>query len=102
MAMAKKMMAVLLAAALGVFALTAVGCAAVTDQHAVVSGVVVAEGLAQEGAQVKQGDVLVKVKSLAGGSIAAARATTAGRVSQVLVKPGDKVAAQQVVAKISD
>ncbi len=100
--MAKKMMTVLLAAALGVFMLTAVGCAAVTDQHAAVSGEVVAEGLVQEGAQVKQGDVLVKVKSLAGGSIAAARATTAGRVSQVLVKPGEKVAAQQVVAKISE
>lgn len=46
--------------------------------------------------------MLVKVKSLAGGSIAACRATTAGRVVQVLVKPGDKIAAQQVVAKLSE
>ena len=38
----------------------------------------------------------------AGGSIAAARATTAGKVSQVLVKPGDKIEAQQVVAKVSE
>ena len=49
-----------------------------------------------------QGDILVKVKSIAGGSIAAARATTAGKVSQVLVKPGDKIEAQQVVAKVSE
>ena len=33
---------------------------------------------------------------------AAARATTAGKVSQVLVKPGDKIEAQQVVAKVSE
>ena len=79
-----------------------VGCAAVTDQRAAVSGIVVADGLVQEGTQVKQGDILVKVKSIAGGSIAAARATTAGKVSQVLVKPGDKIEAQQVVAKVSE
>ena len=59
-------------------------------------------GLVQEGTPVKQGDILVKVKSIAGGSIAAARATTAGKVSQVLVKPGDKIEAQQVVAKVSE
>ena len=99
--MGKKLIVILTIAALGIFTL-AVGCAAVTDQRAAVSGIVVADGLAQEGTQVKQGDILVKVKSIAGGSIAAARATTAGKVSQVLVKPGDKIEAQQVVAKVSE
>ena len=93
--MGKKLIVILTIAALGIFTLAAVGCAAV-------SGIVVADGLAQEGTQVKQGDILVKVKSIAGGSIAAARATTAGKVSQVLVKPGDKIEAQQVVAKVSE
>lgn len=101
--MGKKLIVILTIAALGIFTLAAVGCcAAVTDQRAAVSGIVVADGLAQEGTQVKQGDILVKVKSIAGGSIAAARATTAGKVSQVLVKPGDKIEAQQVVAKVSE
>lgn len=99
---AKKMLLVLALAALGVCSAYTVGCAAVTEQQAMVSGEVVAEGLVAEGAQVQQGDVLVKVKSLAGGSIAACRATTSGRVAQVLVKPGDKITAQQVVAKLSE
>lgn len=101
--MGKKLIVILTIAALGIFTLAAIGCAVVTDQRAAVSGIVVADGLAQEGTQVKQGDILVKVKSIiAGGSIAAARATTAGKVSQVLVKPGDKIEAQQVVAKVSE
>lgn len=100
--MSKKLLMIALAAAVGVFSMYAVGCAAVTDQRAAVSGEVVAEGLVQQGAVVQQGDVLVKVRSLAGGSIAAARATTKGKVTQVLVRPGDKIQAQQVVAKISE
>lgn len=99
---AKKMLLVLALAALGVCSVYTVGCAAVTEQQAMVSGEVAVDGLVAEGAQVQQGDVLVKVKSLAGGSIAACRATTSGRVVQVMVKPGDKIAAQQVVAKISE
>lgn len=98
----KKIFLILALAALGVFSIYTIGCAAVTEQRAIVSGEVAADGLIQEGAQVQQGDVLVKVKSLAGGSIAAARATTSGKVTQVLVKPGDKIAAQQVVAKVSE
>lgn len=98
----KKMLLVLALSALSLCSLYTVGCAAVTDQQAMVSGEVVSEGLVAEGAQVQQGDVLVKVKSLAGGSIAACRATTSGRVAQVLVKPGDKITAQQVVAKLSE
>ena len=98
----KKILLVTALAVMGVFSLYTIGCATVTEQRAVVSGEVAAEGLVQVGTQVQQGDVLVKVKSLAGGSIAAARAPTSGRVSQVLVKPGDKIAAQQVVAKLSE
>ena len=99
---AKKILLVLALAALGVCSLYTVGCAAVTEQQAIVSGEVTAEGLVAEGAQVQQGDVLVKVKSLAGGSIAACRATASGRVTEVLVKPGEKIAARQVVAKLSE
>lgn len=99
--MSRKFVIAALVAA-GLLSMYTVGRAAVTDQHAVVSGVVVAEGLVQQGTAVQKGDVLVKVRSLAGGSIAAARATTAGRVSLVLVKAGDKIAPQQVVAKISE
>ena len=100
--MGKKMIVIMTIEDLGNFTLTAVRCPAVTVQCVAVSVIVVADGLAQEGTQVKQGDILVKVKSIAGGSIAAARATTAGKVSQVLVKPGDKIEAQQVVAKVSE
>lgn len=87
---------------LGLAGIYSAGRPSVADQHAVVSGVAVTEGLARQGDRVKAGDVLVRVKSLAGGSIAAARAATAGQVTQVLVQPGDKIAAQQVVAKISE
>ncbi len=100
--MSKKLLVIALTAAVGGFAMYAGGCAAVTDQRAIVGGEVVADGLVQQGALVRQGDVLVKVKSLAGGSAAAARATTAGKVTQVFVRPGDKVRPQQVVAKISE
>lgn len=98
----KKILLVAALAVMGVFSLYTIGCAAVTEQRAIVSGEVAADGLVQVGTRVQQGDVLVKVKSLAGGSIAAARATTSGQVTQVLVKPGDKIAAQQVVAKLSE
>ena len=98
--MGKKLIVILTIAALGIFTLAAVGCAAVTDQRAAVSGIVVADGLAQEGTQVKQGDILVKVKSIAGGSIAAARATTAGKVILGLFLPGDMSEAQQVVGMV--
>ena len=46
--MGKKLIVILTIAALGIFTLAAVGCAAVTDQRAAVSGIVVADGLAQE------------------------------------------------------
>lgn len=98
----KKLFLVLALAALSLCSMYTIGCAAVTEQQAMVSGEVAADGLVQVGAQVQHGDVLVKVKSLAGGSIAAARATTSGKVAEVMVKPGDRIVAQQVVAKISE
>lgn len=100
--MKKRVLFIALAVLVGMFSLYTVGCAAVTEQRAVISGEVVAEGLVQTGVLVQQGDILVKVKSLAGGSIAAARATTAGKVSQVLVVPGQRISAEQIVAKISE
>lgn len=88
--------------ALGTFGVYAMASAAVTDQKAIVSGTVVAEGLVQQGAVVEKGAVLVKVKSLVGTNIAAARATASGKVAEVLVAPGDKVVPQQVVARLSE
>ena len=61
----KKFFLVLALAALSLCSMYTIGCAAVTDQQAMVSGEVAADGLVQVGAQVQQGDVLVKVKSLA-------------------------------------
>lgn len=100
--MAKRRFLIAVLAVMGLFSVCTIGCAAVTEQTSVVSGVVAAEGLVQEGTAVQQGDVLVNVKSLAGGNIAAARATVSGRVVEVFVTPGQKIDAQQVVAKISE
>ncbi len=100
--MRKKYILLAAFAVMGVLGAYTVGCAAVTDQYAVVKGVVAAEGLVRQGDAVRQGDVLVNVKTLAGGTIAAARATTSGSVSQVLVKPGDMLVPHQLVAKISE
>lgn len=50
---AKKMLLVLALAALGVCSVYTVGCAAVTEQQAMVSGEVAADGLVAEGAQVQ-------------------------------------------------
>ena len=100
--MAKKKLLIAALAVVGALSMFTIGCAAITDQHAVVSGTVVADGLVTECAVVKQGDVLVNVKSLAGSNIAAARATTSGHVTQVLVQPGQNIVPQQVVAKISE
>lgn len=71
-------------------------------QQSVLSGTVVQEDLVRPGDKVAPGDVLVKVDSVAGGSIAAARADRYGTVAKVLVKPGDKIAAQQAVAELTE
>ncbi len=67
------------------------------EQKSVLKGVVCEEGLVQTGKKVQIGDVLVKVQSVAGGSIAAARASSDGTVSKVLVQPGDAVVPEQTV-----
>lgn len=100
--MRKKLMSITALAVAGLLSAYALAYAAVTEQHAVVSGVVVADGLVQPGTMVQKGDVLVRVNSLAGGSVAAARASAAGKITDVLVQPGDKIIAKQAVAKLSE
>lgn len=67
------------------------------EQKSVLKGVVCEEGLVRTGKKVQLGDVLVKVRSVAGGSIAAARASGDGMVQEVLVRPGDTVMPEQTV-----
>lgn len=55
----KKLFLVLALAALSLCSMYTIGCAAVTEQQAMVGGEVAADGLVQVGAQVQQGDVLV-------------------------------------------
>ena len=100
--MRKKLMSITALAVAGLLSAYALAYAAVTEQHAVVSGVVAADGLVQPGTMVQKGDVLVRVNSLAGGSVAAARASAAGKITDVLVRPGDKIIAKQAVAKLSE
>lgn len=70
------------------------------EQRATLSGVVLADGLVQNGAKVAQGQVLVKIKSIAGAA-PAARANIAGTVTAVLVQPGQNIKAGQVVVKLA-
>ena len=100
--MRKKLMSITALAVAGLLSAYALAYAAVTEQHAVVSGVVAADGLVQPGTMVQKGDGLVRVNSLAGGSVAAARASAAGKITDVLVQPGDKIIAKQAVAKLSE
>mgnify|MGYP002087989880 CR=1 FL=1 len=64
------------------------------------NGVVLADGLAAVGMQVSEGQVLVKVKTIAGPA-PAARANIAGKVTAVLVKPGDNISNGQTVVRIA-
>ncbi len=64
------------------------------------SGAVLPQGLAKEGMLVKKGDPLVSVKTSDGKALVAARADSAGRVVEVLVKPGDKLEVDQAVVRI--
>ena len=61
---------------------------------------VLADGLAAVGMQVSEGQVLVKVKTIAGPA-PAARANIAGKVTAVLVKPGDNISNGQTVVRIA-
>lgn len=63
------------------------------------NGTVVPEGLIAPGTTVKEGQVLVMVKTFAGNA-PAARASIDGKVVEVNVMPGNEITAGQVVAKI--
>lgn len=69
------------------------------DQKTVLSGKVLPNQLVSTGSMVKEGDILVVVDSIT-GPIPAVRATTDGRVSDVLVRPGDSVKTGDVLVKI--
>lgn len=70
------------------------------DQKTTLNGVVLADGLATVGMQVSEGQVLVKVKTIAGPA-SAARANIAGKVTAVLVKPGDTISNRQTVVRVA-
>ena len=74
-----------------------VAASAAVDQIGVLSGTV--SYLVAPGAAVQEGDILVRVDTLA-GSQPAARATTNGVVAEVLVKPGDAIKIGDVVVRI--
>lgn len=57
------------------------------DVKATLRGEVVADGLAKQGDEVREGAVLVRVKTQTGLGVAA-RAPVDGRVIEVLVSPG--------------
>lgn len=62
-------------------------------------GVVVEEGLVSVGTVVKEGQVLVMVRTFAGNA-PAARASVDGTVEEVLVVPGSQIIAGQIVVRI--
>lgn len=70
------------------------------DQKTTLSGVVLADGLVSAGMQVSQGQVLVKVKTIAGPA-PAARANVSGKVTEVLVRPGESISNGQTVVRIA-
>ena len=68
------------------------------DQKTTLNGVVLADGLAAVGMQVSEGQVLVKTIA---GPAPAARANIAGKVTAVLVKPGDNISNGQTVVRVA-
>ena len=68
-------------------------------QTSSLAGTVVAEGLVAPGTMVSEGQILVKVKTIA-GTAAAARANCSGKVVSVSVSPGSSIVAGQVVANV--
>ena len=73
--------------------------ASAVAQVSSLNGTVVADGLVAVGTAVKEGQVLVMVKTFAGNA-PAARASIDGTVVEVLVVPGSEITAGQVVVKI--
>ena len=70
---------------------------AAVDQVGVLSGTVTTS--VAVGTAVREGDTLVRVGTLT-GSVPAARATTKGVVTEVLVKQGDSIKIGDVVARV--
>ncbi len=71
----------------------------IVDQKGVLAGKVAAQGMVAVGSHVREGDILVRVETLT-GALPAARATGDGIVREVLVKPGDVINVDQVVARV--
>lgn len=74
---------------------------ALVVQKSVLQGEVLATQLVAVGQQVKEGEVLVCVKTATGTAVAS-RATVNGTVAEVLVKPGEVIKVQQSVAVIKN
>ncbi|MDR3562501.1 MAG: biotin/lipoyl-binding protein [Negativicutes bacterium] len=72
---------------------------AAVDQKGVLSGRVLANGLAVPGAAVREGDVLVFVDTIT-TPVPAVRANVDGKVTEVLVKPGDMIRTGDVLVRI--
>jgi len=70
---------------------------AAVDQIGVLSGPVT--DVVTSGVTVQEGDILVRVDTLT-GPVPAARATSNGVVTEVLVKPGDTIKFGDIVARI--
>ncbi len=75
--------------------------AASIDQTSSLNGVVLADSLVKPGDSVTEGQVLVKVSTIAGPAVAS-RATIDGRVESVLVQPGQTVKAGQVLVRLTN
>lgn len=73
--------------------------AGVVDHKAVLSGRVSGQDLASAGQDVREGDVLVRVETVAGAQ-PAVRAAVNGVVREVLVRPGDTIQAGKVVVRV--
>lgn len=83
------------AVAVAAFGVYSFAFAAGVAQKSTLNGVVQADGLVKVGQSVRQGDVLVKVKTIMGAS-PAARAT----VKTVYVTAGQQISGGQTVAEI--
>ncbi len=73
--------------------------AGLVDHKAVLSGRVSGQDLASTGQDVREGDVLVRVETVAGAQ-PAVRAAVNGVVRDVLVRPGDTIQAGKVVVRV--
>ena len=73
--------------------------AGLVDHMAVLSGRVSGQDLASAGQDVREGDVLVRVETVAGAQ-PAVRAAVNGVVRDVLVRPGDTIQAGKVVVRV--